>query len=372
MDRRFKFDWSGAGAAGLTLILIGFPVFPAVYACARVGNFHPVWKPAYYQWLREVPWHPGKPLPLGPVEPTVRDVMLLLAVSLAALATCYPLLYNMTREEALHWSTNFAAAVAGCGIGGYAYMTLRTLWKVGRQSEALAICGLFGFVLLLFPHAGAMLGVFVVAALLAGWRVRKAWDTYPWQLPPPSQRVTSILHAVAPPRGNELLRECKWLLAAQEPAFIAPASRRLVAILLSAWLMFCILHRLPPDVEVVGAAFMYWILLAIAAVRIALYAQGKSGPGFLARVALRRFIIPDYDKVWLIPTAGLLAAVFMHLLMYSARFPVALTVPITFAGAASFLFFAGPSLRNWHLTGAWNQHFPKTKTPSIWNMPLTK
>src|SRR5436190_19696300 len=55
-----------------------------LYAAFRLLRFHPACYPGYAGWLKQTPWTPDRPLPLGPVHPVWQDAVILALIGAVA------------------------------------------------------------------------------------------------------------------------------------------------------------------------------------------------------------------------------------------------------------------------------------------------
>lgn len=336
---------------------IMYLVFYAVaYGVLRAFAFHPVYRPGYRAWLEATPWTVSKRLPLGPVELSWADglvlgLLILLAATLpeprAATLLCLFLLAHLLALTPSFWLTR-------CEAFGYA--TAFALGLAVRFWHRPVAC------------VAALAGVYAIAyeGLWRGMaRFPGDWPKLPL--------LTEHADPRYRPRPASGWPHDRMLGEVVDGWRIRKADALLGCLLAVWWLDGLISLHPDPETRKQIAAVVFGVATQFAALgRLGIYVGGHHAPLSLwARIRMGRWIIPGYDKVFIGPICVPLAGLATLALLMACRVPA----PSGFATAAGMSILAAlitpPSLRRWHLTGrhrivpSQNQTQPKDKNPFV-------
>jgi hypothetical protein len=280
-------DWLVAKVAGVPREMVfqntglGFSVLccaAGAYGVARVLTYHPGYQRRHWEWMETVPWRAGVPLPLGPVTLDWRDALVVVPAALLgeyvsggsvlgpllAFGVAHLLCLAFTEGRAGWWGYALLA-----GFGGLLRLS------DNPSAVAVAIVPLYGVAL-----GGMRYGLPKVVKSLP--EVRTALGAPFEQLAP-----------VAPPKPV--------------PAYVALATSAMVG-----WWTYCLTWRswsgkaTRLDLYAVGAV----VAFGAALIRFAAYRAGSGPPlSLFGRLRTGRWVIPDYDTVYLMPLVTFAASV---------------------------------------------------------------
>jgi hypothetical protein len=310
-------------------------VYAILYAVFRIAAFHPAVRPEYRRWLSASPWTSRKPLPLGPIHLVWQDLLLLTL----AVAMGWP---------RLQWQTFiFLQVFFGTFLFGLGVLQV----SLGARGWAYGVgCGI-GFMVLFtfnpFPFFVTATATYVLAYL----GLRASLARFPWENPPVVQPEEILANRaksqndlgwpydrLGPNRCNDYRIDLHDVL--------------LIGALAGWWFFVVDYHfRLLPDASH-GRYLVFCVLMSLGVViRLGVYCYGYSPPlNLLARLVHGKWIIPDYDQVFVAPLLAILVATAAGAL---ARWGIDSfwTMPIAFAVTWWVLLGLGPSLPAWRLTG---------------------
>lgn len=315
--------------------LLAFGVI--AYAVLRVVCAHPWFQPSYADWLKQSPWRPGLPLPLGPVPLVPQDGLViivtwlwsfdgsifrlphLLSMALAAylIANLLPLWTAGERVRVFAISSGLAVA-AWLGIG--------SVWSLA----VLAVCYMAVFSVMAKSVASAIAGKNAGSPAVAAFFGR-----------------TKESVRLAGPIGFPFHR------AAQISGL--PQISQRDAVLLSATLaiwQFAIASYFEGPARVLASCFgAASLVIVVSLLRVIRYSEYHPPLSFLGRLANRRWIIPAYDCVFLPSLYACAPLLILAMLGYCSPNDVIWAAPlVAFAGCTIGLGMR-PTLRHWALCG---------------------
>ena len=307
----------------------------AAFAYWRIYALHPLTNQEYRQWLERVPWTPDRPLPMGSVLPGLVDVAVLailcwMAGRVLPISPLAPILGYL-----------ILSTLAVCIIAGFT-----------RQRAILYIL-LFTLGLCIRTAANPFLPLLILAVTfpIALVGLRRSLEPARW---PKFALSTRALSERTTPASKEL----GWPFG-----FLGPkASDRLIrwpdtlaVALLIGWFLHALLAHVDcsnadnQEVALGGAG-----MLAVGAlIRAVGYTMWHSAPiSLLGRICTGRWIIPQYDRVFVAPLLAAIAALLGEALVIRSGIPPALGQPAILSMYVFLLVAIGPSYRQWQLTGA--------------------
>jgi hypothetical protein len=335
-DVPIDYDASGLRAGLVLATCAGFGVF-------RVVGFHPACRPRYFEWLRTVPWHARAPLPGGPVALSLQDVVVV--AILAGLGVGAP----------------DAAPLTCVVVFLLPYVMMLTAVNACTESWPHAYVAAFGLGLLARVGENDVARMFVLAGMyvVATAGLRRALAQFPWDTPLMTNvraffSSSGLWSAHREPRGglNRLGFPYELLKYRSDDPKI-PLRHALLLSLLAAWGAHVLLWSLDA-VDRTSTTAMVYIAVPIGAAffRMIIYCGELWPPiSVLGRIATQRWIIPDYDRVFLAPLGTLVLGLGV------AWTAVRLSIPGEIGGAiAVFVVFlvalgVAPTLGGWRLLG---------------------
>lgn len=310
----------------------------------------------YRQWLATTPWQASSRAPFGPWHPVLRDIIPLALLTVIPLGHTY--LYQslggavraslLLQEIGLNLLVVVALAPTVCfllvwEIGGYLTVMAKWEWSV---YVPLMVTGVLWHAINLVSIRMMMLLValsFAVGTVL----VWKRMSLVLRQLP------ETNLSGKTAGRPKRKRSETFEMLS---PQFEPTASIR-------------VLEKYRPRTIAIGVLMFVWLtiipwdqaaLLLIpipAAVhaffRAAMYCERQdSNLGLLARFATRRFIVPDFDRVWLPSLFMVLVGTALGLITYAGLLPISSGAAISIVVPTMIGLLMGPNYTEWSLTSA--------------------
>jgi len=326
-----------------------------LFALSRVHQF-PLANPSYKQWLATTPWSSHQRLPFGPWQPVIQDIIPLGVLGvICALHGVFTFSLPPDRVVSLSVSalspewwwlmcvSVLLPALVFCGVWAIAgFCTVMPHWK---HSASVLL-----FVIGVVIHLGIRLGlpeataVAVVCAVVGFVLVYRKM-----------QRMMRTLPQVM--NETQLVKIDGKLAPAFEMLSPRPYRNRVIAILEDTRpraLEFCLLLfvwlALPPW-ELKFVVIVGTIVCVLSLARIAVFADRTSSHlGLLARWHSGRFIVPEYDRVWLpslamnfVWSVPVLLAI-ADMLSPQLAGPLALVAPILVG------WICGPDSEQWFLT----------------------
>lgn len=308
------------------------------YGLYRLGSFHPAVDEKYRNWLRMSPWQPGRRLPLAPAVLDHRDALLLLLFCLIA---------SPVPGTAL--VMGIIGLFAGCLLGAI-YLAVRMkhwwwLYPLFAAGSVIPSATLRGLV----PGLIVAVAGYALTVVYVRWSLRD----FPWP---------QMKDAVALSEQRRSVPGWPWLLRASDRNTVdLPRAHALPLGVAVVWAIFVIgdcvavFARLT-DRPVSHDADVAWLLTTAGVAFLVIGSLGtylplvmpSSGP--LGRMGARRWVIPDYDRVLLVPVLAPLAAFGVCRVMEPLPVSPAVTIGLIL-GLLTFAFLAfSPSLQAWRLT----------------------
>jgi len=317
----------------LTFAGLGYGVF-------RVVGFHPFYRPGYRTWLERTPWTSRTPLPFGPVSLVWED-----GFALATLA----LLSRVTPGSD-------PARTLALVLFAYIALLALTMAPTGEQAYAYLLAFGLGLVVRLSPHAETALaaGMVVYAAGYVG--LRRSLARFPWHVEWQDNLSANSLEQALQRKSEQ---PCGWpydqLRPRAEPRVRVGLLDALLISMLVGWWLFAAEALFTSPREALGLFAMVvptgTFLAALS--RLVGYAQGHAPPLTLwGRLRTFRWIIPNYDQVFVGPLLTLVMAPLSIVLFYWMGLRANAFLPITSALVLFTALAAPPRLRRWKLTGS--------------------
>jgi hypothetical protein len=325
--------------AYVLLVIVAFGVF-------RVVGFHPIFRPKYRKWLMLTPWDYRQPLPLGPLYLLPQDLLVIAVATLGAYDSQSPVVAIPT----VFLLTNSLVLIA-------------SLWFSKPGISAYLLLFAPGFVVRLWnwnPVAS-----FVAAAVSCVWAqldVQRSLAEFPWddQL----KKFGWLQRQLKNPRGrsnpdqpHELQpMELSWQFRLLHPKYDAPSIPSWLVpacIALAVWYYYVLLSGVEEsEVFKLGLLLYGYICFSAITIRLFLYCWHYWSPiSPWGRLWTLRWIIPNYDQVFIAPLMGFLGTIGLPWLMAKTEVNPLIGLPICLSLVLLIIGCTGPSLRRWRLTG---------------------
>ncbi len=323
------------------------------YGLFRVIAFHPVYRPEYRKWLLTVPWHAGKPLPLGPIALQIQDVLLLgLLVGLG---------WYDPHIDPLRIPLLFLVA--------YLVLLAITFWPSGLWPQLYAVVFGIGLVARLWDDtlpalmaAAATYGVAYLGLRRSLARLTSDAETYNENL------FCRWLGLSTSEKAEMKFRNLTgWPFDALRPhaePMGIPHSHGVMISLLCGWWTFALIAGLYEQIGIADMpswrknelVMMIGFLSQAAAFpliisRLGLYLPGHSSPiNFWGRLFTFRWIIPAYDRVFVAPLCIIAVQIAGLVWLILNKEFLVLIVPATVSAMIFCALNIGPTRHNWRLT----------------------
>jgi hypothetical protein len=317
------------------------------YAAFRANAFHPMFRPAYRDWLRTTPWTPAQPLPLGPVHLVLQDAVVLLPIGVAAsLAGAHPAMIPLV-------FLSFYLTIAMASSIGY-----------GGEAFGYPLAAGLGLIAYFIEQPWMALGSAVAVYPLAYGGLRATLDRlYRWHItgdeelrPPPISQTDAGRSERTTGSGNAKL--LGWPYNRIQPrrmkSDISGRDRMLLSLLIGWWVYAAsegfdsVLFMRPEEHQ----SFCNLLTYAVVALRMGAYCIGYMPPISLwGRIATFRWIIPGYDVVFIAPACILLIGRLLPAGLLAAGLSLNLSYSLTLSALLLAANCLGPSLDRWRLTG---------------------
>lgn len=298
-------------------------IFLVYMGLARVFGPHPEGKPKYRNWLKTTPWHPGMPLPLGPITLNFYDLVLLAVTGF------------MFTKLGMH-------AELAILLFGVAYTIAVMLKLLSTGPARIDYLLSFGLLLMVWVLPDVRLAALIVVAMypIEHWAIRHSLKSFPWE-----------------PQDEKHVVPLGWTFSrlGPEPVKIrVPVFDAFIVALLFGGSVYVTLSKSVPDVRQGVEGCLVFAGFFAALIRFGVYCGGNSNPlGIRARIATGRLIIPGFDQILVAPML-IAALLFAGLVLGSQRSFQPAEAGALAAVVVLVLFGMGPSLRRFRLTGAYN------------------
>lgn len=296
-------------------------IFLVYMGLARVFGPHPDGKPRYRNWLKTTPWHPGMPLPLGPITLNFYDLVLLAVTGF------------MFTKLGMHAELSIL-------LFGVAYTIAVMLKLLSTGPARIDYLLSFGLLLMVWVLPDVRVAALILVAMypVEHWAIRHSLKSFPWEPQVPKHYV---------PLGWTFERLGPEPVKVRVPFFDA-----LIVSLLFGGCVYVTLSKSFADARQTIEGCLVFAGFTAALIRFLIYFGGTSNLGLFSRLVTGRLIIPGYDQIFVAPIliGGLLVAA-----------SVAVQRPIEPVEAGAFgslivlvLLGMGPSLRRFRLVGTYN------------------
>jgi len=299
-------------------------IFLVLMGICRVTAAHPASNGRYRNWLKTTPWHPGMPLPLGPITLNVYDLVLLAVTGF------------MFTKLSMH-------AELAVLLFGVAY-TIAVMLKLLSTGPARIVYLLtLGLLVMVWALPDVRLAALILVAMypIEYFAIRHSLKSFPWEPQVPKHDF---------PLGWTFERLGPEPTKVRVPFFDAT-----IVSLLFGGGVYVALSKLNADARQAVEPCLVCAGFFAALIRFLIYFGGTSNLGLFARLATGRLIIPGYDQILAAPIVigGLLMAA--SLLAVQRQRPVE---PVEAGGFASLVVLVllgmGPSLRRFRLVGTYS------------------
>lgn len=347
----------GSGIPIPTEELIPLLVLAAIsYAIFRLVRFHPAFNIRYAAWMRNVPWTPDKPLPLGPIFLVWQDAAILSIL-------CF-----------LAWRAHFDFTIP---LIAFAILYVLGLHIALLVSHTWTHAFLMGFLWpSFFVTNGNGIAIFCIFAALyaVAWLgVRRSLRAFPWKRNEPdvlrdlpADNKKSLLTIEIRLSDNQLSTQTLnlgWPFYALSPKPLFSSIRTATSLFISllvGWWVYCATAGM--DILLNSALIMLFAVIA-SFIRTIMYCVGLCTPfNVWGRLATGRFIVPGFDRVFITPLTVIGVAIACNIAISDMH----IWSHATGACTVGFLLFmelaGGPTMRNWRLTGQF-RHRPITLRP---------
>lgn len=304
--------------------------FAALYGFGRMLTFHPSFNDRYRKWLETAPWHPGMPLPLGPVELGLRDLLVLAPA--AALA------HYVSGGPAMGPPLIFGVC--------YLFSMLAPLADKGWWAFSLMVgfAGLFRAA----PYPPVMAALVVAMYAVARMGLKHS-------LPRPGAKKPD------PPSATNLGAPFEQLAPVPPPKPI-PLPHAVAYAALVGWWAYALCGSLGREMKRGDVVIMTSFAgAAVALIRFSTYAIGSEAPlGLRARWVTRRWIVPGYDQILVAPLVVFAAAAGLPWALAKTVDSVALVAGVSGAIVLLLALALPPTRARWLLTG--HRHIPRLRS----------
>jgi hypothetical protein len=312
-----------------------------VYGLFRVREFHPIFTPPYCEWLATTPWTPAKPLPIGPVHLVGADVVLLAA----AVAAAWP----FSGAEA-------ALTIVKVFLATYSVMLMAALFRTREWFAGYAMWFGLGMMVLRWTVDAQF---FVTAAVMYGIGMigfRRSLGRFPLdspgRIPTPPPGVTPITIAMP---GGIVKMFYGWpfgYLWPQGSGVLLSRTHGTIISLLAGWTVYSVCSLVPVETATLGSVPLLVIFGYVTLFRLGAYGIVENRPpiSLAGRLATGRWIIPQYDSVFVAPLATIMVALSGGSLMDHWGVPGAAGIAAVVSLCFLILLTFGPDHQRWLLT----------------------
>lgn len=305
----------------------------AVQTAWRIIRRHPILQASYRRWLQTTPWHARLPLPLGPVWPSVADLVDMVALS--TMAWIYLPLGPLLPLEVLAVSYTILATLA-----------------LFRTGSAVAVALLIGEAAMIRVHQDPILFSATGALLLAIANVGVVLSLrrFPWGIRDdawPKFKVGTLER-----------------LGPGDPGGVVSVRTAILLAGLLGWWAYCILAVCDLSrTDRANCLLFTQIIGALAGVIRGLAYGGAPPISMWGRLRTGRLILPRYDLVFLGPAATAAVAILLPTVLINAGVSFAAAIGLTATATTLSLLKAPPTYRHWALTGQYRMVFAPLERP---------
>jgi hypothetical protein len=331
----------------LALIAVTNLVLPCGLAMFRLARFPDPPSSDFAKWLAQTPWTSDQRTPFGPWHPVQEDVLTLAVLSALALLRSSPLLLMPGSSTAVGieaWQIvlllGFSQPVLFVLCWAFcAFATVARRWDWSNY-VALLITGIIGHLFVLLPTAAMAATALVLIALPFIVYRRMSFELATLQQdmlcdPEPDPPKRAPVYEVLSPRGH--------LVALQE--FFERYRPRAFAI---GFLCLVILTTVPGSVF---AMLLVPLVLIVPLLRVVLIvARYNSHLSLRARYRLKRWVVPEYDCIWLPVLWSVVACLPIVLVEQLVQMPFGPLPALMISAVVTICLRTGPDVRLWTLT----------------------
>jgi len=323
-----------------------------IYGFLRVATFHPLFRPAYHEWLISTNWSIRQPLPFGPIGFRPMDAIFVV-----------PMLIGWVVESGPLRPLLFA-------VTGYIVALLMMLEQSSNKRAVRAVLFLSGFGLLASIHELTAAIALVPLLAVALYSHRRVLARLPHIQPIHNLTKNARGTTVRIGKQSELdSRRTGYPFEQTSPTirnslyrvFDSRVSESLIRATLFGWLMFCVCYRLGfghghsvwlqehrLTIAVLGAM----IPVILGTFRLLCYVYLHRSPlGPISRLRSGQLIIPQYDIVVVAPLATFALALFVGLLTARIGLHPSFVIGLMAAVSLFCTLSLPPGYKEWHFTG---------------------
>lgn len=322
--------------AGFRILLL--TLCSVAFGAWRVIGFHPALNVDYRRWLELSPWKPGRPLPAGPLWLVPQDLVVI-AILMALSHDTTILLLAIPIAMLAAYLVSMAAINRLIGLWPYAYLVAFGLFSIPLVHTQLEY----------------VLAIEIACYVVTAWSIRRGLRTFPWKLP---ELLDGQSFKVAVEAMKE--RRLGWpyeVIQLTPPKLQIPYADGICLSLLAGWLELTLLIAIDPQARmlIIGGATQFACIAPV--VVISRYLENHRSPISLGgRIFTLRWIIPAFDRVWMIPLiAGVLSAIGQF------QLPIYWNC-LSLTGFLLAVLVLGPHLERWRFTGQQRLCFGRNPT----------
>ncbi|MFK5923835.1 MAG: hypothetical protein QM496_16780 [Verrucomicrobiota bacterium] len=296
-------------------------------------------------WLKTSPWTLGKTLPWGDFQIGLPEGIILLVID--------ALLHFL-----VDWPFGITLYLFACYYFGRLYLS--SLHEAAPQ-DFFATGIVLAIPLLFIPYfSWLIIPVFFICAMITIHAQKQNWKLW--------VGLDGDLHEAIKITGKKEQVGWPFCTIVEVTDEEISSNNKLLNLLLSCWVfiwIFTLIRLFPVEEGVQIMNFWYIPTFFFALIhRVAYSTIGTSPISLLGRIKLRKFIIPDYDKVYLAPVFSILGGIIMYLVASSLGNIHGLAESLAIATSLQIILSARPTIREWTYTGQYQAHRPAFTPPS--------
>ncbi len=318
--------------------LLGLQAFPLIvvsflYGFLRAGIVHPFFRAEYRKWLERTHWSRSYPLPLGPIDPTVADGLVLVLITLASTRTLAPPLLPVSIT-----------------ILGYAATVMAASFATGGRAGPFAIAVLLGAVPQTQDHPYVLIAVFAALYVALRLDLEATLSRWPWRISfDPSFKIdiddVGGVTAVSPTTTSQ--RRLGWPYSRLSPAPHSPVTTREDRICLT--IIFAWWVTATGDVsDIVGRFPLALVVLRI----VRLLVSHRPPISLWGRLRTGRLLIPGYDSAFIAPLVSACCIFELPAIGTSLGWPTPIAFGVSAGIGLALLFTIPPRIEDWTLSGS--------------------